>query len=124
MIREPEPTRAGVVLLEADDRVVFAGTAACELLNRYFGERRVRLPHALASWLRERRLSAAGEPLSIDAGDRSPGAAMDAPAYTAAAFVQERRLLSQTADPRLQGAGSEHHRSATPPGPVLLLCQC
>jgi DNA-binding CsgD family transcriptional regulator len=66
-----ESTRAAVVLLEADDRVAFASTAARELLDRYFGEREVRLPDSLASWLREWRRAATREPLRIDAGDRS-----------------------------------------------------
>jgi DNA-binding NarL/FixJ family response regulator len=59
------------VLLEAHDRVAFASSAARELLDRYFGEREVRLPDLLASWLRERRRAATGEALRIDNGDRS-----------------------------------------------------
>jgi len=66
-----ESTRAAVVLLEADDRVAFASTAARELLGRYFGENGVRLPASVASWLPERRRRATGEPLRIDAGDRA-----------------------------------------------------
>jgi DNA-binding NarL/FixJ family response regulator len=66
-----ESTRAAVVLLEAHDRVAFASSAARELLDRYFGEREVRLPDLLASWLRERRRAATGEALRIDNGDRS-----------------------------------------------------
>jgi DNA-binding NarL/FixJ family response regulator len=66
-----ESTQAAVVLLEADDRVAFASTAACQLLDRYFGEKGTRLPDSLASWLRERRRTATGEPLRIDADDRS-----------------------------------------------------
>ena len=66
-----ESTRAAVVLLEAHDRVAFASSAARELLDRYFGEREVRLPDLLASWLRERRRTATGEPLRIDADERA-----------------------------------------------------
>jgi DNA-binding CsgD family transcriptional regulator len=66
-----DSTRAAVLLLEADDRVAFASTAARELLDRYFGERGARLPDPLASWLRERRRAATREPLRIDAGDWS-----------------------------------------------------
>src|SRR5215208_5312908 len=66
-----ESTRAAVVLLEADDRVAFASTAARELLGRYFGENGVRLPASVASLLPERRRTATGEPLRIDAGDRA-----------------------------------------------------
>jgi DNA-binding CsgD family transcriptional regulator len=66
-----ESTRAAVVLLEADDRVAFASTGARELLDRYFGEKGVRLPASLALWLRARRRTATGEPLRIDADDRT-----------------------------------------------------
>jgi DNA-binding NarL/FixJ family response regulator len=65
-----ESTQAAVVLLEADDRVAFASSAARELLGRYLGENGVRLPERVASWLRERRRAATGEPLRIDAGGR------------------------------------------------------
>ena len=66
-----ESTRAAVVLLEADDRVAFASTAARELFDRYFGENGVRLPDAVASWLGERRRGGTDEPLRIDAGGRA-----------------------------------------------------
>jgi DNA-binding CsgD family transcriptional regulator len=66
-----ESTQAGVVLLEAGDRVAFANAAARDLLERYFGETGVRLPGLLASWLRDRRRAPAGTPLRVDAGDRS-----------------------------------------------------
>jgi DNA-binding CsgD family transcriptional regulator len=66
-----ESTRASVVLLEADDRVAFASTAARELLDRYFGEKELRLPASVASWVQERRRTATGEPLRIDADDRA-----------------------------------------------------
>jgi DNA-binding CsgD family transcriptional regulator len=66
-----ESTQTAVVLVEADDRVAFASTAARELLDRYFGENEVRLPDAVASWLKERRRRATGEPLRIDAGGRA-----------------------------------------------------
>jgi DNA-binding NarL/FixJ family response regulator len=66
-----ESMQAAVVLLEADDRVAFVSTAARELLDCYFGESGVRLPDSLTSWLRERRRVAIGEPLRVDAGDRS-----------------------------------------------------
>jgi DNA-binding CsgD family transcriptional regulator len=66
-----ESTQTAVVLLEAGDRVAFASSAARELIDCYFGETSARLPGLLASWLRERRRMAAGEPLTIDAGDRS-----------------------------------------------------
>ena len=59
------------MLLEADDRVAFASTGARELLDRYFGEKGVRLPASLALWLRARRRTATGEPLRIDADDRT-----------------------------------------------------
>lgn len=66
-----EASGAAVVFLEAHDRVAFASTAARELIDRYFGETGVRLPEPLASWLRERRRAAIGEPLRLDAGQRS-----------------------------------------------------
>jgi DNA-binding CsgD family transcriptional regulator len=66
-----ESTRAAIVLLEADDRVAFASTAARELLDRYFGENGVRLPASLASWLRERGGKKTRDPLRIDADDRT-----------------------------------------------------
>jgi DNA-binding NarL/FixJ family response regulator len=66
-----ESTQTAVVLLEADDRVAFASTAARELLDRYFGENGAGLPESVASWLRERRRAATVEPLHIDAGDRA-----------------------------------------------------
>jgi DNA-binding NarL/FixJ family response regulator len=66
-----ESTRAAVVLLEAYDRVAFASTAALELLDRYLGENRVRLPDTVVSWLREGRRGATSEPLRIDAGERA-----------------------------------------------------
>ena len=59
------------MFLEADDRVAFATTAARELFERYFGEAKVQLPDALASWVGERRRDGTGEPLRIDARDRS-----------------------------------------------------
>jgi hypothetical protein len=48
-----ESSRAGVVLLERDDCIAFASTAASELLERYFGKVAARLPDALSSWLRD-----------------------------------------------------------------------
>jgi DNA-binding CsgD family transcriptional regulator len=66
-----ESTRAAVVLLDADDRVVFVSAAARKLLDRYFDEKGVRLPDSLASWLRERRRVAVGDPLRIPRSDRS-----------------------------------------------------
>jgi DNA-binding NarL/FixJ family response regulator len=66
-----ESTRAAVVLLEAHDRVAFASSAARELLDRYFGQNGVGLPDAVASWLGERRRTATGEPLRIDADERA-----------------------------------------------------
>jgi DNA-binding CsgD family transcriptional regulator len=65
-----ESTRTAVVLLEADDRVAFASTAARELLDRYLGENGIGLPDRVASWLRERRQGATGEPLRAGAGGR------------------------------------------------------
>ena len=65
-----ESTRAPVVLLEAADRIAFATTAACELIERYFGENGVALPDLIGSWLRERRRGTTGEPLHVDVGDR------------------------------------------------------
>ena len=65
-----ESTRTAVVLLEADDRVAFASSAARQLIDWYFGERGARLPDSLLSWLRERRRAATQEPLRIDGGDR------------------------------------------------------
>jgi DNA-binding NarL/FixJ family response regulator len=66
-----ESTHAAVVLLEADDRIAFASTAARELLDRYFSENGAGLPDSLASWLRERHRTVNVEPLHIDAGDRA-----------------------------------------------------
>jgi DNA-binding CsgD family transcriptional regulator len=66
-----ESTRAPVVLLEGDDRVGFASSAARELLDRYFGANGAGLPGSLASWLRERRRASTGEPLRVDAGERA-----------------------------------------------------
>jgi len=66
-----ESSDAAIVLLEADDRIDFANRAARELLVRYFAADGVRLPDALASWLRERRKGAIAEPLSVDVGDRT-----------------------------------------------------
>lgn len=66
-----ESARAAVVLLEGDDRVAFASTAARVLLDRYFVESGVGLPDRVASWLRERRRAATREPLRIDAGERT-----------------------------------------------------
>jgi DNA-binding CsgD family transcriptional regulator len=66
-----ESTQTAVVLLEADDGVAYASTAARELLGRFFGETSIRLPDSLRSWLGERRRAAIRGPLHIDAGDRS-----------------------------------------------------
>jgi len=66
-----ESTQAAVVLLEADDRVAFASTAARELLDRYLCSNGLRLPDTVMFWLRERRRGTTGEPLSIDAGRRA-----------------------------------------------------
>jgi DNA-binding CsgD family transcriptional regulator len=66
-----ESIGAAVILLESDARVAFASSAARKLIDRYFGETGNRLPDLLASWLREQGRTATGEPLSIDAGDRS-----------------------------------------------------
>lgn len=66
-----ESSGAAVVLLEADDRVGFASTAARELLDRYFGEKGVGLPDSLASWLRERRRVTTVKQLRIDTRDRA-----------------------------------------------------
>jgi DNA-binding NarL/FixJ family response regulator len=66
-----ESTRTAVVLLEADDRVAFASSAARDLIDRYFAESGAGLPDSVVSWLRERRRAATVEPLRIIAGDRS-----------------------------------------------------
>ena len=66
-----ESMQAAIVLLEVDDRIAFASSAARELLDRYLGENGVGLPEAVASWLRERRRAATGEPLRIEAGGRA-----------------------------------------------------
>jgi DNA-binding CsgD family transcriptional regulator len=66
-----ESTRTALVLLEADERVAFASSAARELIDRYFAENGDRLPDSVVSWLRERRRAVTGEPLRVDAGDRS-----------------------------------------------------
>lgn len=66
-----ESSQAAVVLLEADDRVAFASTAARELLDRYFGENGAGLPESVASWLRDRRRAATVESLRIDAVNRA-----------------------------------------------------
>jgi DNA-binding NarL/FixJ family response regulator len=84
-----ESTRAAVVLLEADERIAFATTAARELLDRYFGESGVWLPDLLVSWLRERRRAATREPLRVDAGDRS----LVVHLVDDALLVEEQRLL-------------------------------
>jgi DNA-binding NarL/FixJ family response regulator len=86
-----ESTRAAVVLLEADERIAFATTAARELLDRYFGESGVWLPDSLVSWLRERRRAATREPLRVDAGDRS----LVVHLVDDALLVEEQRLLPQ-----------------------------
>ena len=65
-----ESSEAAIVLLEADGRIDFANRAARELLDRYFRADGVRLPDALASWLRERRTGATTEPLRIEVGQR------------------------------------------------------
>jgi DNA-binding NarL/FixJ family response regulator len=60
------------VLLESDDRVGFATTAARELLNRYFGETGgAQLPAPLAESSRERRKGTNGERLRAAAGESS-----------------------------------------------------
>jgi DNA-binding NarL/FixJ family response regulator len=66
-----ESTQAGVVFLEAGDRVAFANAAARGLLDRYFGETGVRLPGSLASWLQQRRRGASRALLKVDSGDGS-----------------------------------------------------
>jgi DNA-binding CsgD family transcriptional regulator len=65
-----ESTGAAVLLLEADDRVAFASTAARELVERYFDANGAGLPDSLESWLRERRRGTTAEPLRVDVGDR------------------------------------------------------
>jgi DNA-binding CsgD family transcriptional regulator len=116
-----ESTEAPVVLLEADDRIAFATTAARQLLDRYFGERGTRLPDSLTSWLRERRRRATGEILDLVAEGRTNSeiaerlwlssgtvrkhldnvyAKLGVHTRTAAArFVRKRRLLSQDPPP-------------------------
>jgi DNA-binding CsgD family transcriptional regulator len=84
-----ESTQAAVVLLEPDDCVAFASTAARELLERYFGEMGVRLPDALASWLRERRRRATREPLRVEAGGRS----LDVEFVDGALLLEERHRM-------------------------------
>lgn len=84
-----ESTEAAVVLLEADDRVAFASTAARELLDRFLGENGVRLPDTVVSWLRERRRAATTEPLRIDAGDR----ALVVELVDGALLLEERRSM-------------------------------
>jgi DNA-binding NarL/FixJ family response regulator len=86
-----ESTRAAVVLLEADDRVAFASTAARELLDRYLGESGVGLPDTVASWLRERRRAATGEPLRIDADGR----ALVVELVDGALLLEEQRWMPQ-----------------------------
>jgi hypothetical protein len=66
-----ESTRTALVLLERTERVAFASSAARELIDRYFAENADRLPDSVVSWLRERRRAVTGEPLRVDAGDRS-----------------------------------------------------
>jgi DNA-binding NarL/FixJ family response regulator len=83
-----ESTQAAVVLLEADDRVAFASTAARELLDRYFGENGAGLPES-ASWLRERRRAATGEPLCVDVRDR----ALVVELVDGALLLEERRSM-------------------------------
>jgi DNA-binding CsgD family transcriptional regulator len=86
-----ESSGAAVVLLEADDRVAFASTAARELLDRYLGENGVGLPDTVASWLRERRRAATGEPLRIDADGR----ALVVELVDGALLLEEQRLMPQ-----------------------------
>jgi DNA-binding CsgD family transcriptional regulator len=86
-----ESTRAAVVLLETDDRVAFASTAARELLDRYLGENGVGLPDTVASWLRERRRAGTGEPLRIDAD----GWALVVELVDGALFLEEQRWMPQ-----------------------------
>jgi DNA-binding CsgD family transcriptional regulator len=66
-----ETTKAAVMLLEDNDRVAFASTAARELFERYFGQQGARLPDLLAAWLEEQRRTPIGETLRIDAADRA-----------------------------------------------------
>jgi DNA-binding CsgD family transcriptional regulator len=66
-----ERAQGTVVFLDRGDRIAFASTAARELLDRYFGRTGLRLPEQLGSRLRDPRRAAAGEPLRVDARDRS-----------------------------------------------------
>jgi DNA-binding CsgD family transcriptional regulator len=84
-----ESTQAAVVLLEADDHVGFASTAARKLLDRYFGKNGTGLPDSVASWLPERRRAATFEPLRIDAGDR----ALVVELVDAALLLEEQRSM-------------------------------
>jgi DNA-binding CsgD family transcriptional regulator len=84
-----ETTQTAVVLLEADDRVAYASTAARELFGRFFGETSIRLPDSLRPWLRERRRTVIREPLLIDAGDLS----LVVDVVDDALLLQERRRL-------------------------------
>jgi DNA-binding CsgD family transcriptional regulator len=84
-----ESTQAAVVLLEVDDHVGFASTAARKLLDRYFGKNGTGLPDSVTSWLLERRRAATFEPLRIDAGDR----ALVVELVDAALLLEERRSM-------------------------------
>jgi DNA-binding CsgD family transcriptional regulator len=84
-----ESRQAAVVLLEGDDRVAFASTAARELIDRYFGANGAGLPDPVASWLRERRGVRTAEPLRVAAGDR----ALVVELVDGALLLEERRRM-------------------------------
>jgi DNA-binding CsgD family transcriptional regulator len=66
-----ESSRAAVVLLGPDERVLFASTAARELLERYFGTNGGRLPEQVMSWLGRWRPANGVDPLQIEDGNRT-----------------------------------------------------
>lgn len=64
-----ERSQAAVVLVDGDDRIEFANPAACELLERAFGDFEGILPSQLRATLRERGKTGQSEPARIAVGE-------------------------------------------------------